>query len=164
MAYEIQIHQNLNCRKTYLVLILHVSLLHSVCLNPPMWCHLEVSEDPEQSSTPFHRHQDTLDRWTLGLLLQWRWCSVENRQRCRLIQGKASQEDPHWCWYHGELQTGNQVSLHQGSHPDNYEIGGSFHKSAHPRTVWSSHMSESHFQMKRAIFPNLTFKPIWSGI
>ena len=52
---------------------------------------------------------------------QWRWCSVEDRQRCRLIQEKASQEDPHyWCWHHGELQTGNLVCLHRGIYPDKY--------------------------------------------
>ena len=51
---------------------------------------------------------------------QWRWCSVENRQRCRLIQEKASQEDPHWCWHHGELQAGNLVYLHRGIYPDKY--------------------------------------------
>ena len=110
------------CGNTNLVLILHASmpLLHSVYSHPPRWCHPEVSEDPEQSSTPCHRHQDTLDQWTLGLQFQWRWCSVENRQRCRLIQEKASQEDLYWCWHHGELQTGNLVCLHRGIYPDKY--------------------------------------------
>ena len=37
-----------------------------------------------------------------------------------MIQGKASQEDPHWCWHHGELQAGNLVYLHRDIYPDKY--------------------------------------------
>ena len=97
---------------------LRASPLSNACSHPPMWCHPEALEDPAQPSIPCLQHQDTRGQWKLGSLFQWSLCNVELRQRCKLICQKASREDQHRRWRCGELQVGNQVYPHQGSHPE----------------------------------------------
>ena len=130
-------------------------MLRNVCSSPPRWSHPEVWEDPAQLSIPFCQHPGIPGQWTLGLLLQWRWCSVEHHRRCKLIRQKAFREDRDWCW-RGELQIGNQVCPHQGIYPGKkkmYEVIG-FNETTYPRTFWAW-IGCSHAQLSTELIWNL---------